>query len=223
GPVLGGTYVNCEGTRTYTYTYADCEGNSHNWVYTYTIEVLPFPNPPDGSSTVDCIADAVAPTLPVVTDNCGNTLTPTGPTIGGTYVNCEGTRTYTYVYTDCEGNTQDWLYTYAIDDNTPPSISGSIPVSNISGCDISAAPTAASTVAELETLGLAISDNCTSDANMTVSSSDAVAGSCPIVITRTFTVRDACLNASTYIQTININDITPPTASVPAPVTVECS
>ncbi|HOY39236.1 MAG TPA: hypothetical protein PLK75_08045, partial [Bacteroidales bacterium] len=115
GPVLGGTYVNCEGTRTYTYTYADCEGNSHNWVYTYTIEVLPFPNPPDGSSTVDCIADAVAPTLPVVTDNCGNTLTPTGPTIGGTYVNCEGTRTYTYVYTDCEGNTQDWLYTYTIE------------------------------------------------------------------------------------------------------------
>jgi len=33
--------------------------------------------------------------------------------MGGTYVDCEGTITYTYLYTDCAGNSVDWvLYLY---------------------------------------------------------------------------------------------------------------
>ena len=51
-------------------------------------------------------------------------------------------------------------------------------------------------MAQLEALGLSISDACTSDANLSVSHVDAPSGSCPLVITRTYTVRDACLNAS---------------------------
>ena len=41
-------------------------------------------------------------------------------------------------------------------------------------------------------------------------SSDAAAGTCPIVVTRTYTVTDACGNFSTYNQTINVDDTTPP-------------
>jgi hypothetical protein len=48
-----------------------------------------------GGSTVACAALAVAPTLPTVTDNCGNTLTPTGPVVSST-PSCEGDVTYTY-------------------------------------------------------------------------------------------------------------------------------
>ena len=193
---MSGTYVDCEGTITYTWNYTDCEGNNHDWVYTYTIEVQDFTVPADDGSRWRVRPLAVAPSLPVVTDNCGatitptarhgrylrrlrrhhhlhlelhrlrrqqprlgvhlhhrgadftvpaddgsrwpvrplalaprrqvvtdncgGTITPTGPAMGGTYVDCEGTITYTWNYTDCEGNTHDWVYTYTIEVKTSP-------------------------------------------------------------------------------------------------------
>ena len=113
--VPGGTYNGCEGTRTYTFTYTDCEGNTHDWVYTYTIEREDFSMPSNEGSTVACIALATVPTPPSVNDNCGNLITPSAGVPGGTYDGCEGTRTYTFTYTDCEGNTHDWVYTYTIE------------------------------------------------------------------------------------------------------------
>ncbi|MFN7833437.1 MAG: HYR domain-containing protein, partial [Bacteroidota bacterium] len=130
GPTVGGTYTSCEGTRTYTWVYTDCEGNTNNWVYTYTIEREEFTMPANGASTVSCISNAVVPTPPAVNDHCGNPITPVGPTTGGTYTSCEGTRTYTWVYTDCEGNTRNWVYTYTIDNNTAPTVSSTFTTSN---------------------------------------------------------------------------------------------
>jgi len=104
GPVTGGTYVDCEGTFTYTWTYTDCAGHSHDWTYTYTIVLPDFTVPADDGTTVDCIAAAIEPVPPVVEDYCGNTITPSGPVTGGTYVDCEGTFTYTWTYTDCAGH-----------------------------------------------------------------------------------------------------------------------
>src|SRR4051794_39546591 len=78
--------------------------------------------PAGGASSVACLADAVAPaTLPVVKDNCGNTLTPSAPE-AGTDPACGGTKTYTYTYTDCAGKTYPWTYTYTIAAKTPPRI-----------------------------------------------------------------------------------------------------
>ena len=83
--------------------YTDCEGNTHDWVYTYTVEYNDFSVPANGSSTVACPNDTdVAPVPPTVMDNCGVTLTPTGPVVSAK-PSCEGTRTYTWTYTDCEG------------------------------------------------------------------------------------------------------------------------
>ncbi|HLP93480.1 MAG TPA: cohesin domain-containing protein, partial [Saprospiraceae bacterium] len=128
GPVQGGTYAGCEGTITYTWTYTDCEQNTHDWTYTYNIEVVDFTVPANQGSTVNCAIDAVQPTPPAVTDNCGNTLTPTGPVQGGTFNGCEGTLTYTWTYTDCEQNTHDWTYTYNIN---PVPVSLSCPANNV--------------------------------------------------------------------------------------------
>jgi hypothetical protein len=50
----------------YTFTYTDCSGNSHVWTYTYTIDIPDFVLPADGASTVNCPADAVAPTPPML-------------------------------------------------------------------------------------------------------------------------------------------------------------
>src|SRR5210317_1284558 len=115
GPTQGGTYVDCEGTITYTWNYEDCEGNNHDWVYTYTVEVEDFTMPADDGSTIACASEATEPTPPAVNDNCGNPITPTGPAIGGTYVDCEGTITYTWNYEDCEGNNHDWVFTYTVE------------------------------------------------------------------------------------------------------------
>jgi gliding motility-associated-like protein/uncharacterized repeat protein (TIGR01451 family) len=47
--------------------------------------------------------------------------------------------------------------------------------------------------------------------------------SCPIVINREFTLTNTCNNVSTLIQVINIQDLTAPSFTVPADVTINCS
>ncbi|MBX2928195.1 MAG: lamin tail domain-containing protein [Saprospiraceae bacterium] len=118
GPVITDSPdpLTCEGVRTYTWTYS-CGTTSAVWSFIYTIEHEPFTMPANGASTVACLSAAVAPTLPMVTSNCGEPLTPSGPVITdspGT-LTCEGTRTYAYTYTDCEGNTGTWSFIYTIE------------------------------------------------------------------------------------------------------------
>jgi hypothetical protein len=120
GPVVTNSPnpLTCEGTRTYAYTYTDCEGNTAVWSFVYTIEREPFTVPANGAATVACPALAVAPaTLPTVTSACGENLTPTGPVVTNVPnpLTCEGTRTYAYTYTDCEGNVAVWSFVYTIE------------------------------------------------------------------------------------------------------------
>ena len=51
----------------------------------------------------------------------------------------------------------------------------------------------------------------------------AMAATCPEIITRTYSVTDACLNQILVTQTITVDDNINPTASNPAPVTVHAS
>src|SRR6476646_11105024 len=69
--------------------------------------------PADGSSTVACLSAATMPTPPVVTDNCGRTLTVSAG-VPGTDPTCAGTKTYTFTYTLCDNTTKTWVYTYTI-------------------------------------------------------------------------------------------------------------
>src|SRR5690606_12514760 len=80
-------------------------------------------------------------------------------------------------------------------------------------CTPSNTPAAVTTVAALEALGLVISDACTVDGNLMVTSNDVPSGTCPIVVTRTYVVSDACLNSTTAIQLINVDDTTAPSIS----------
>ena len=113
--------VNCEGEMEYVYTYTDCAGYTATWSYIYVVEIEPFEiGAPAGGSTVACPADAlVKPAdiepniMPEVTDNCGNTLEPVLTNVSDT-VDCAGSMTYTYTYTDCEGNQDTWDYIYTV-------------------------------------------------------------------------------------------------------------
>src|SRR5260221_4508660 len=107
----------CAGTKTYTYTYTACDNTAYTWDYTYTISAPTVTIPAGGSSTVACPSAAVAPTPPVVTDNCGRTITPSAPVISPDPP-CAGTKPYTYTYTACDNTAYTWFYTYTISAQT---------------------------------------------------------------------------------------------------------
>src|SRR5215216_3909896 len=72
-----------------------------------TIDIPDFILPADGSTTVNCAADATAPTPPVMQDACGNAITPVAGTTPSP-LTCEGDMVYTFTYTDCASNTHVW-------------------------------------------------------------------------------------------------------------------
>ena len=120
-----GTYTFPKGTTTITYTVTDAATLTATDVMTVTVTDDENPVvPANGGSTVSCVADAVAPVVPDATDNCDGT-------IAGAFVSmvdspspltCEGSRVYTYSYTDAAGNVSQWTYTYTIDDNIAPHV-----------------------------------------------------------------------------------------------------
>jgi hypothetical protein len=220
-PTMGGTYAGCEGTYTYTYDYVDCSGLPFSWTYTYTIDRTTAPaevgGPVPTSSTVQCVAAAVAPTLPVVHDVCGAVLTPAAPTIGGTYAGCEGTYTYTYVYTDCSGLTFTWVYTYTIDITTPPAeVGGPVSTGSTIQCVAAAASPALPVVHD-------VCGNVLSPALPTIGGTYA---GCEGTYTYTYVYTDCSGLTFTWVYTYTI-DITTPPAEVGGPVstgsTIECS
>ncbi|WBX73326.1 gliding motility-associated C-terminal domain-containing protein [Tenacibaculum pacificus] len=106
--------ITCEGTRVYNYTYTDCSGLVTPWKYTYTIDIPTFTiNQTNGISTVNNIINAIQPTAPIVEDVCGNNIIPV--ITENTSPICDGTKIYTFTYTDCSGNTDVYTYTYTID------------------------------------------------------------------------------------------------------------
>ncbi|WP_156123762.1 S-layer family protein, partial [Flavihumibacter sp. ZG627] len=132
----------------------------------------------------------------------------------------------TYTITDICGNILTLTQTFNVDDTEAPVITGSLPVLNLEGCAVTDAQAAMTTISSLEAAGLTITDNCTSDAALLVSSNDVGSGTCPIVVTRTYTITDACGNFSTAVQTINIDDTQAPvwtTVAGSLDVTLECS
>ena len=130
---------------------------------------------------------------------------------------------YTVTVTGTNGCTATKTVTVGtVPDVTPPSATGALQTLTVDGCSAGDAPLAKTTVAELEAMGVAITENCTPEVDMTVTSADASTGSCPIVVTRTYTVKDGSLNELVLVQTINVRDITAPVLTVPADLTVDC-
>ena len=95
--------------------------NAVTYTWKYTSHVVPedFALPADSVKTVSCPAlverpDTVAGKMPVVTDACGNTLTPVFVS-GGDIPACEGDVEYTYKYRDCQGHEHLWHFRYTIE------------------------------------------------------------------------------------------------------------
>jgi len=125
---------------------------------------------------------------------------------------CPEVITRTYQISDDNGNSQSCTQTITVDDDIPPTASNPATINvqcitDLPAPDISVVIDAA--------------DNCGIPAVAFVNDvSDA--NSCPETITRTYLVTDACGNSITVQQLIIVDDDIPPTASTPAPISVEC-
>ncbi|MFK8055683.1 MAG: gliding motility-associated C-terminal domain-containing protein [Saprospiraceae bacterium] len=120
----------------------------------------------------------------------------------------------TWTAVDACGNTESISINLKIKDNTIPAIT-SVPGNISISCEQS-----------LPTSQPTISDNCTSDANLTVAeTSTTVPGSCSedYRVIRLWTVTDACGNEATASQVVTVKDeIRPILAQVPESLTVSC-
>lgn len=104
-------------------------------------------------------------------------------------------------------------FDFTLVDNNPPVVIGSLDEVTVEGCSALDVPEAAASISELEALGLNVSDTRTPAELLKVSSNDSENGTCPIVVTRTYTITDDCGNATEVKQTIFVEDTTAPVLS----------
>lgn len=158
----------------------------------------------DDAATVECIANAIQPAAPVVVDACGNNIVPVITQTPDPA--CEGTKTYTFTYTDCAGNVSVYNYVYTIDLTS----SANIPLSSsedVDCIDEIYVPTAP-----------VVTDACGNNiVPVMTENADPVCIGDKIF---TFTYTDCAGNVSVWTYTFNVNDNIDPTASNPLPISV---
>ncbi|MFN3753888.1 MAG: hypothetical protein ACK4R1_07515, partial [Flavobacterium sp.] len=210
---------NCGGTVTETWTATDSCGRALAPV-SRTITVSPAALPTmtaPANIAVACGSLPSASTLPFTNGLSGGCLingisnpSTFSTTTGGS---CNGLVTETWTATDsCGRPLASVSRTISINDTTAPVIAA-LPATSTISCP--ATPEFATATA---------TDNCGTVASLTfndVTTNGACAGS--YSVTRTWTATDACGNASTASQTINVTDTTAPViAALPATSTINC-
>ena len=191
----------CLGDKIYTFTYTDCAGNVSVYSYTYTLDLTTAPvTPANGSESVVCIADIYIPTAPAVTDICGNALVPV-MTQNADPV-CVGDKIFSFTYTDCAGNSSVYTYTFAVNDDVTPTASNPAAISVPGSMDVPA-PDPLVVIDEADNCVGTITVDWVSD----VSDGNVCNGE---IITRTYSVTDACGNQILVTQDITILAVYPP-------------
>lgn len=206
------TSGSCPTVITRTWTATDSCGNSSSCDQIITVDdtTAPVLNCP-ADTTVECdqSSDPASTGTATATDNCDDNLTVTfSDSASGS---CPTIITRTWSATDSCGNTGSCDQIITVADSTAPVIN--CPPNISVECDESSDP--ASTGAATAT------DNC--DSNPSVAFSDSVSGTCPTIITRTWTATDSCGNVGSCDQIITVVDSTAPViAGCPSDVTVDC-
>ena len=209
----------CAGKSVITRVWSamDACGNTSSCTQTINIQdnIAPILTRP-ANITINC-DDSSLPGMTgsaTATDNCDPT-----PTIGYSDVvvpgSCAGNYTIsrTWKAADHCNNITSSVQTITVQDNTPPSINCPGPLmaeclSEVPASDISL---------------VSATDNCAGPIIITFVSDVSDGKTCPNIITRTYSAKDACGNISTCSQFIIIQDYTDPDlVGVPADITVNC-
>jgi len=206
------------GVITRTYSVTDDAGNSINVTQTITVDDNQVPTASNPAPiNVQCAADVPGSDITVVTDEADNcTANPTVAFVSDTAMvgSNPGVITRTYSVTDDAGNSINVTQTITVDDNQDPTASNPAPISVQCAADV---PGSDITVVTDE------ADNCTANPTVAFVSDSAMVGSNPGVITRTYSVTDDAGNSINVTQTITVDDNQDPTASNPAPISVQCA
>ena len=219
--IISLTYIDtasgtCPTTVTRTFTVVDSCNNTDIDTQVFIINDTTLPTASNPAPIyVQCITDVPASDINVVTDandNCaGTAVTFVSDVSDGN--TCPEIITRTYSVTDPCGNSIDVTQSIIINDDIAPTASNPVPISV--ECIGDVPPSNVNDVTDE-------ADNCSTPTVAFISDVTS-SGACPITITRTYSVTDACNNAIILTQIITVNDITPPTASNPANFSVECS
>ena len=220
---LGSPYI-----VTRTYTLADTCGNTTDLVQTITVEdtIAPTGTAPADITGLQCIADVPVADVNAITDEADNCLGAVTVTVadtnnGGT--GCLGSPyivTRTYTLADACGNTTDLVQTITVEDTTAPTgiapadITGLQCIADVPLADVNAITDEA--------------DNCLGAVTVSVADTNNGGTGClgsPYIVTRTYTLADACGNTTDLVQTITVEDTTAPTfvESLPADLVLECT
>ena len=164
--------------------------------------------------SVQCIEDVPDPDVNIITnanDNCSNASVIFVSDVSDGQ-SCQQTITRTYRVSDECGNSIDINQSIFINDTIPPNASNPAPISvqcieDVPEPDVNAVNDE--------------SDNC-SNPVVTFVSDVSNNVDCYETITRTYRITDECGNFTEVSQSIIINDTTPPTASNPSPITIQC-
>jgi Bacterial Ig domain len=194
-------------TRTWTVTDECGNSVSADQVITVVDTTAPSISVP-ADATVECTGD----TSPAATgsatgsDTCGSVTVASSDSEVAACGNTK-TITRTWTVTDECGNSVSGDQTITVVDTTAPTLNG-VPADETVECD--SVPAAATVTA---------SDSCGS---ASVSLSESSSGTCPEVITRTWTATDDCGNTASASQVITVQDTTAPVLTTPADVSATC-
>ncbi len=198
--------ITAQGTTVVTWTYDDGNGNTSTQTQNVIINDVTAPVP-DVATLADATGEcSVTVTAPTATDNCAGTITAT--TTDPLTYSVQGTYTITWTYDDGNGNTSSQNQTVIVDDVTAPTPDVATLADATGECSVTVtAPTA--------------TDNC--DGPVTATTTDPLTYSSQGTYMITWTYTDAQGNTSTQTQNVIVDDITDPTITAPADVTVSAN
>ncbi|SDB41804.1 gliding motility-associated C-terminal domain-containing protein [Flavobacteriaceae bacterium MAR_2010_188] len=192
GLTLAKTTVECEGNNTGMITASGVSGGTG----TYTYSISPQP-------------------AGLVQNNNVFSNLPTG--------------TYNVIATDSRNCTTNLSVSITASDVTAPTITAPS-TKTVEGCNtgdiLNGGKTSlvySTTATEITTTQFTNEGGTYTEANVQIITyQDSSTGTCPTVVTRTFTITDKCGKSATATQTINIDDTTKPVFTVPADKTISC-
>ena len=217
---LSKTAFDCTNIGENTVTLTATDDNSNSASATAVVTVVDTTAPTFTTSPASVTVECSASTEPSATgtaaasDNCDSDVTVTyaDTTVAGTGNNSVITRVWTA--TDDNSNATTYTQTITVVDTTAPTFTTS-PANVTIECSASSLPA--------NTGQATASDNCDSDVTVTYADTTVAGTGNNSVITRVWTATDDNSNATTYTQTITVEDTTSPTFTTsPSNVTVEC-